>query len=243
MPRETFNYELARTEADVLALGHMVQRAIVDAVEALRRQDHNTARRIIRDDVHVNACRYDIEHDCLRLIATQQPMARDLRIIAAMLAISVELERIHDYAKGIGKITLLLGTTPLIQSLVDLSEMAHKAQNMLHQAMLAFARRDVQMARAIPLEDDEVDALYNKLYREVFTSVLNEPTFMEQGSYLLWAGHNLERTADRVTNICERIVFTVTGQMVELDTNNDINVDLSPTSKVTPIQTQSGSFK
>lgn len=225
MTRKIFTFELDRVEADVLAMGHRVQQAIVEAVEALRRQDFRTAERIIRDDRHINACRYNIESDCLRLIATQQPMARDLRLLAAMLAIAAELERIHDYAKGIGKITLLIGTEPLMKPLVDLPRMAHKAQEMLHEAMLAFARRDVQMARQIPLEDDEVDDLYNQIYREVFTYVLGDPAYIEQGSYLLWAGHNLERTADRVTNICERIVFTVTGQMIELDTNDDITLD------------------
>jgi phosphate transport system protein len=227
MARETFDYELQRLEADILALGHRVQRAIIDAVQALRQQDLPMARSIIRDDRHVNERRYVIESDCLKLIATQQPMGRDLRFLSAILAIASELERMHDYAKGIGHITLLIGSEPLMRPLVDLASMAQKAQEMLQRAMLAFARRDVQMARAIALEDDEVDALYNQFCREVMLCVLREPTLIEQGSYLLWTGHNLERTADRVTNICERIVFTVTGQMVELDVNDEISVDLT----------------
>lgn len=229
MARETFNIELESVEADILALGHRVQQAIVVAVEALCRQDLALARRIIQDDLYVNAKRYEIENECLRLIAMQQPMARDLRLLSSILAIATELERIHDYAKGIGKITLLLGLEPLLREpLGDLPLMAQTAQGMLHRSMLAFARRDVQMARAIPLEDDVVDRMYDEIYRGVFTAVLQNPTYMAQGSYLLWVGHNLERTADRVTNICERIVFIVTGQMVELDTNDDINVDVSP---------------
>lgn len=217
MARETFANELQRLEADLLSLGHMVQKAVMDGVEALRRQDLATAQRIIADDVYVNTRRYDIEAECMALIATQQPMAGDLRTLSAILAIASELERIHDYAKGIGKIVLLIDHKPLIKPIIDLPRIALKAQGMLHRAMLAFARRDVQVARALPCEDDEVDDLYNQIYREIFTYILADPQNLEQANYLLWAAHNLERTADRVTNICERIVYTVTGQMVELD--------------------------
>ena len=221
MARETFGNEIQRLEADVLSLGHMVQKAIVEVVEALRRQDTAVAQRIIADDMYVNSRRYDIEAECMALIATQQPMARDLRTLAAILAIASELERIHDYAKGIGKIVLRIGHRPLIKPLIDLPRMAYKAQGMLHRAILAFARRDVQMARALPLEDDEVDELYNQIYREIFTYILAEPQHLEQANYLLWVAHNLERTADRVTNICERIIYTVTGEMVELDVKQE----------------------
>lgn len=221
MARETFGNEIQRLEADVLSLGHMVQKAIVEVVEALRRQDAAVAHRIIADDAYVNNRRYDIEAECMALIATQQPMARDLRTLAAILAIASELERIHDYAKGIGKIILLIGHQPLIKPIIDLPRMAQKVQGMLHRAILAFARRDVQLARALPQEDDEVDDLYNQIYREIFTYILADPKNLEQGNYLLWAAHNLERTADRVTNICERTIYTVTGQMVELDVKMD----------------------
>jgi phosphate transport system protein len=221
MARETFGNEIQRLEADVLSLGHMVQKAIVEVVEALRRQDTAVAHRIIADDTYVNSRRYDIEAECMTLMATQQPMARDLRTLAAILAIASELERIHDYAKGIGKIVLRIGHQPLIKPIIDLPRMAQKAQSMLHRAILAFARRDVQMARALPQEDDEVDDLYNQIYREIFTYILANPQNLEQGNYLLWVAHNLERTADRVTNICERTIYTVTGQMVELDVKED----------------------
>lgn len=222
MTRKTFIYELQRLEADVLSLGHMVQKALVDSVEALRQQDLQSARRIIADDIYVNTRRYDIESECMALLATQQPTAVDLRTLAALLAITGELERIHDYAKGIGKINLLIGQTPLIKPLVDLPRMSLKAQAMLHRSMVAFSRRDAQMARAIPEEDDEVDELYNQIYREIFTYILSDPQCLEQGNYLLWAAHNLERAADRATNICERIIYTVTGRMVELDQDEHI---------------------
>ncbi|MCB0035170.1 MAG: phosphate signaling complex protein PhoU [Anaerolineales bacterium] len=224
MARETFSYELQRLEADTLALGHLVQKAIVESVGALKKRDIVLSRRIIHQDREVNTRQYDLESECMALIATQQPTAGDLRTLGAIMAIASELERIHDYAKGIAKISLLIGSDPLIKPLTDLPRMAFIAQGMLHRSMLAFSRRDIQMAREIPKEDDEVDNLYNQIYREIFTYILAEPHNLEQGNYLLWAAHNLERTADRVTNICERIVYTVTGQMVELDAEEELSV-------------------
>ena len=134
-----------------------------------------------------------------------------------MLAIISELERIGDYAKGISKINLMIGEEPLIKPLVDLPWMAEKARDMLHRALEAFVQRDVDLARAIPADDDEVDALYNQVYRELLTFIMADPSTIDQATYLLWAAHNLERAADRVINICERVVFTVTGEMVEMD--------------------------
>jgi len=165
----------------------------------------------------LNEKRFAIEDAALALIATQQPIAGDLRTIAAVLAIISELERIGDYAKGISKINLMMEETPLLKPLVDIPRMAEKARNMLHQALEAFVQRDVDLARAIPDEDDAVDALYNQLYRELLTFIINDPATIDQATYLLWAAHNLERAADRVINICERVVFTVTGEMVEMD--------------------------
>ena len=142
-----------------------------------------------------------------------------MRTIAAVLAIISELERIGDYAKGISKINLMMGEAPLLKLLVDIPRMAEKARDMLHQALEAFMQRDVGLARAIPDEDDEVDALYNQVYRELLTFIINDPSTMDQVTYLLWVAHNLERAADRVTNICERVVFTVTGEMMEMNAN------------------------
>jgi phosphate transport system protein len=164
--------------------------------------------------------RYAIESACLTLIATQQPMATDLRVIAAVLDISTELERMHDYLKGIAKITLMIGELPHLTPLSDFPQMASRVREMLHQALTAFAGRDeklAQLARSIPGQDDEVDELYNRVYHQLLALILADPTTADQANYLLWAAHNLERTADRVTNICERVIFTVTGQLVELD--------------------------
>jgi phosphate transport system protein len=217
MIREAFERDLQRLQDEVLVLGSMVEKAIIESVEVLKRQDMEGARRLIAEDRILNEKRFAIEDDTLVLIATQQPMAGDLRTLAAVLAIISELERIGDYAKGISKINLMIGEEPLIKPLVDLPWMAEKARDMLHRALEAFVQRDVDLARAIPADDDEVDALYNQVYRELLTFIMADPSTIDQATYLLWAAHNLERAADRVINICERVVFTVTGEMMEMD--------------------------
>jgi len=216
MLREAFDKDLQRLEDETLALGSMVENAIMESVEILKRRDMEGARRLIARDRRINEKRFAIEDEALSLIATQQPMARDLRTIAAVLDITHELERIGDYAKGIAKINLLIGEEPLVKPLIDVPLMATKAQDMLHRALDAFVRRDVDQARAIPAEDDEVDCLYNQIFRELIDYLLKDPNVSQGANYLLWVAHNLERSADRVTNICERVVFTVTGEVVEL---------------------------
>jgi phosphate transport system protein len=208
---------LGNLEDRVLALGSLVEKALLDSVRALKYRDMKRGRRLIADDRIINEQRYAIEADTLALIATQQPMAGDLRTLAAILEIVTELERIGDYAKGIARINEMIGEEPLIKPLVDLPRMADEAQDMLHQALDAFVQRDVELARAIPERDDTVDELYKQVYRELITIVIAEPAKIEQSNYLLWAAHNLERAADRVTNICERVVFTVTGELAELN--------------------------
>ena len=146
-------------------------------------------------------------------------MASDLRILAAMLHIITELERIGDYAKGVARISLMIGEKPLLKPLIDIPRMALQASSMLHQSLQAFVKRDVELAHAIPSQDEEIDGLYNQVYRELMTYVLSDPRHIEQVNYLLWVAHNLERSADRVTNICERVVFAVTGELVELSSD------------------------
>jgi phosphate transport system protein len=196
----------------------MVERAIIQSVNLLKRRDVAGARRLIAEDLRINEERFAIEADCLTLIATQQPLAGDLRTIAAILEIATELERIGDYAKGIAKINVIMGHEAPLKPLVDIPLMAEKALDMLHRSLDAFVRQDLALARAIPKEDDEVDALYNRVYRELLTIIMGDPRTIDQANYLLWVAHNLERTADRVTNICERVVFTITGEMAEMDT-------------------------
>jgi len=220
MTRAAFDRELQRLQDEMLAMASMVENAIMESVETLKRRDMEGSQRIIVQDGTINKKRFDIEADCLVAIATQQPMASDLRILAAIFDITSELERIGDYAKGIARINLMIGEGPLLKPLVDVPRMAEKARDMLHRSLEAFVRRDTAMARAIPTEDDEVDNLYDQVYRELMTYIMADPRAIEQANYLLWAAHNLERAADRVTNICERVIFTVTGEFLELDSDS-----------------------
>ncbi len=195
----------------------MAADALRRAVEALKAQDLEASRQVIRGDEAINAKRFEIEGACLRLIATQQPMAGDLRSIAAVLEIITDLERCADYAAGISKIALMIGKESFIKPLIDVPRMMEVATSMLEQALQAFVDRDVQEARRVAGLDDEVDALYNQVYNELLSFMLQDPRTIHQATHLLWVAHNLERFADRVTNICERVVFTVTGEMREIN--------------------------
>jgi phosphate transport system protein len=199
----------------------MVETALVEAVETLKRRDMDAAQCLIAQDQAINEKRFAIEANTLTLIATQQPVARDIRTLAAVLEITTELERIGDYAKGIAKINLLLGEGPLLEPVAYLPRMAEKARQMLYRALGAFVQGDVGLARVISDQDSEVDELYNRVYRGLLDCILQDSSGIDQSNYLLWAAHNLERAADRVVNICERVVFTVTGEMVEMDTEDD----------------------
>lgn len=217
MPRVVFEQELEHLQDEILMLGSMVSQALCDSVEALKAQDLEQAQLLIAGDRAINKKRYEIEEESLVLIATQQPMASDMRLLAAILEIATELERIGDYGKGIGKIILLIGKEPLIKPLVDIPLMCDKVLAMLKQALDAFIDQDVATARAIPKQDDEVDALYNKVHRDLIAIIMENPQTIDRANYLLWAAHNLERAADRVTNICERVIYTATGELIEMD--------------------------
>jgi phosphate transport system protein len=225
MPRQTFEHDLQRLQDDLLVLGSLVEDALIESVDALKRQDLQRARKLIANDRLINDKRFAIEAQVMELIATQQPMASDLRVLASVLEIATELERIGDYAKGIAKVNLLIGEERLIKPLIDLPRMAEKARDMLRQALDAFVRRDTELARAVAAGDGEVDGLYNQVYRELLTFIMADPRTINQATHLLWVGHNLERAADRVTNICERVIFTVTGEMVEIDGSEDMGVE------------------
>jgi phosphate transport system protein len=220
MTRQSFDRELQRLEDDLLAMGSMVEEALIESVQQLKQRDFQGSRRLIAADKVINERRFAMEEEVMTLIATQQPMAGDMRLLAAILEMVTELERIGDYAKGNARINLLIGEQPLVKPLIDLPVMAEKAGNMLHQALGAFVRRDVEGARAIAQRDDEIDALYNQIYRELLSYIMEDRHIIEQANLLLWVAHNLERTADRVINICERVVFTVTGELAELDTDD-----------------------
>ncbi len=220
-PRETLERQTKELLDEILIMGSMVEQAISDSVEALKKRDIDTSRRIYTEDQRINEKHFEIENKTLTLIATQQPVARDLRLLAAILEVATELERIGDYAKGIARINILMGSAPLVKPLIDIPRMAELGLDMLHRALGAFVNRDIDTARAIPKEDDTIDALYNQVYRELLTYMIADPTTIDRSTYLLWAAHNLERLADRVTNICERVVYVVTGEILEMDISDD----------------------
>ena len=216
-PRSYFDDQLQNLQDELLALSSMVDKAISHSVESLKHRDHVVSQRVIRDDEAINQKRFEIEERALTLIATQQPMARDLRIIASVIHIVTDLERMGDYAEGIAKINLLHGDQPLLKPLIDVPRMAELCRDMLRRSMDAFVARDAEAAKAIAAEDDEVDALYDQVYHELVMFMVSDPTTIERATWLLWAAHNLERVADRVTNICERVAFLVTGRMEEMN--------------------------
>lgn len=222
MPREMFEHELKKLQAQVLAMAAQVESALTESVEILRRRDLEASHRLIAQDRSINEQRFAIEEDCLVAVATQQPMAGDLRILAAILFIVNELERIGDYAKGIAKINLMIGPGPLLKPLLDIPKMADKTSAMLQQSLDAFVNRDVALARQIPKEDDEVDVLFERVNQELLEMIIADPRVTRQANLLLWAAHNLERAADRVTNLCERTVFAVTGELMELDEDDHV---------------------
>ena len=197
-------------------MGSMVEKAIQRSVDALRNRDLVLARRIVEQDVEINRLRFDIEEKCIALIATQEPVARDLRDIVAVLNIIVDLERMGDHAEGIARICIMIGDQPPIKPLIDIPRMAEKAQLMLHRSLDALVERDAELAVQICQDDDEVDALYDQVYKELLVYMINDPKAIDRATHLLWVAHNLERIADRSTNIAERVVFLVTGHMQEL---------------------------
>lgn len=230
MPRKSFDRELQGLQDDVLVLGSVVEKAIAEAVQALQQQDHKAARDLIARDRAINEKRYAIEGDALTLIARQQPLASDLRTIFTVLEIATELERIGDYAKGIAKVGVLMDGEHLLKPFAQIPRMADLARRMLQQALEAFVQRDAALARAIGAQEQEMDALHNAVYRELLSLITADPDNVDRASYLLWVAHNLERTADRVLNICERVIFTVTGEMVEMDVEEGEDMGLEALS-------------
>jgi phosphate transport system protein len=218
MARETFERQLQLILDQVLILGSMVEQAVLDSLDALKRRDLAAAHRIYEADLQINEKRYSIESNVITLIATQQPMARDVRFLAAILEIITELERIGDYAKGICKITQLISEEEIEPVLIyDLEQMANFGLDMLRRALDAFVAGDSTTAREIPLEDDKVDRLYNQMYHKLMEQMAADITTIDRANHIMWAAHNLERMSDRVTNICERIIYVATGEMRELD--------------------------
>lgn len=217
MPRDLFTAEIRQLQDEVLVLGSMAEKAILDSLQALRDGDLAGSRKIIEDDLKVNKKRFEIEDRCIFVIASQQPMATDLRSLASILYIITDLERIADHAEGIARINLMLGDEPLPRRLGYIPSMSDRAVTMLRDSLKAYIEHDVESARRICDADDEVDRLQDAVYDDCIKGMIADPTTIQRNTYLLWTAHNLERIADRCTNICERVIYLVTGRMEEIN--------------------------
>lgn len=214
--RGTLDRELDTLRDDLLRLGGMVEQAIERSVRALKTRDQALAREVIANDLAINEMRFRIEEECLTVIATQQPAAGDLRAIIACMTMVVELERMGDHAEGIAEIVVRMGDEPLVKPLIDIPRMAEITARMLRRSLDAFLARDPVLAREIAAQDDHVDQLYGQILRELLTIMIERPDTIVRGTYLLWVAHDLERIGDRITNICERVIFMTTGTFTEL---------------------------
>lgn len=217
MVKEIFQEEKRKLEKEVLAMGEMVIEAINRSLEALKQRNVEEAKKIASSDILINKKRWDIEEKCINLIATQQPVASDLRELISILNIITDLERMGDHAEGIAKIVIMYGKEPLIKPLIDIPQMAKIGTEMIQKSLEAFINRDAKAARLICDQDDQVDGLQEQIYRELLTYMLEDPKTITRATYLLWVAHNLERIADRATNICERVIFLVEGTMEEIN--------------------------
>lgn len=217
MVRADFDRDLRQLQDDLLMLGNMVEKATAKAMHALKERDLDLSRQVIDDDDHIDSKRFQLEEHCIELIARQQPLARDLRVLVTVLHIAVELERMGDYAEGIGKISLMMGEEPPLKPLIDLPRMADKAMDMLRRSLDALVNRDSTAAVGVCNDDDEVDALYDQVFRELLFFMIQDPRTVQRATYLLWVAHDLERLADRATNIAERVIYLVTGKMTEIN--------------------------
>lgn len=217
--RTGFHKRLHDTQDNLLLMGSMVEKAIMRSIDALKRRDVALAHQVIDDDCRVNDKRFEIEDRCVQLMATQQPMAGDLRTLVGVLSVVAELERIGDYAAGIATNTMALAEEPPLRLPPGLPRMAEKAADMLRRSLAAFVSRDAEAARRIADEDDEIDEAYDSVLRELIDAMIRDPDIVNRAVRLIWVAHRLERNGDRVTNICERVVFVVTGRMEEFGTS------------------------
>tara|TARA_B100000745_G_C20115331_1_gene381820 strand:+ start:444 stop:1115 length:672 start_codon:yes stop_codon:yes gene_type:complete len=217
MLRADLDRQLNQLQQEVTSLAGIVEKATLRAIDALKTRDLAESRQVIKEDDYIDQKRYEVEERCVDLIATQQPMAGDLRNIIALMHISVELERMGDYAEGISKISLLMGPNPPLKPLIDIPKMSDRATLMLRNSIDALVSRDVIKANQVLKDDDEVDALYDLVYRDLLVFMTEDPNTIERATYLLWIAHDLERIADRATNIAERVIYLVTGKIVNSD--------------------------
>ena len=214
MPRADFEMNLTLVQEEIIQLSSMVEKAIYKSVDALKKRDVKASKQVIEEDDLIDLKQQALEERCIELIALESPIAGDLRILISAMMIANELERMGDYAEGIAKISVSMGNLPPLKPLIDIPRMADKAAVMLRDSTQAFITRDVDLAHKVVESDDEVDDLYDQVYRELLTYMLEEAGTIQRATYLLWVSHDLERVADRATNIAERVIYLVTGQMV-----------------------------
>lgn len=220
MPREQFQRQIAALQDRVLEMGSMVERAVDRAMQALMDRDVPLAKQVIDDDEDINAIGFHLQNACISLLAQQAPMAGDLRVIVSVTAIMSDLERMGDHAEGIARIVVTMQDEPLVKPLIDLPIMATRAKEMLRNAVHAFIEQDVEAAYRVGAADDEVDRLYDQIYADLIQVMIGDPTTIEPSTHLLWVAHNLERIADRATNIAERTVYSATGMLPQMDVSS-----------------------
>jgi phosphate transport system protein len=211
------DHDLRYIQDELLRMASMLNNAIHRSVQALSGRDASLARQIVADDAEINTLRFEIEEKCVVAIATQQPAAGDLRAIVAAMNIVSDLERMADHAAGIAKVVIKMGDEPLLKPLVDIPRMAEECRNMVTRALDAYMTRDAEMAHAVAARDDIIDGLYQQVFRELLTFMLEDPKTTSRALYLLFAAHNLERIGDRAVNIAERVIFLTSGKMKELN--------------------------
>ncbi|MBT5774242.1 MAG: phosphate signaling complex protein PhoU [Dehalococcoidia bacterium] len=218
--REHFHRQLAELQDTVLEMTSMVDRAIERSLSALVNRDVPLAEAVIKEDRLVNEIGYRIQNQCVELLARQSPLAGDLRLVVSVSALATELERMADHAEGNAKIVVMMQNEPLVKPLVDIPIMAEKARAMMNKAIQAFLDKDLDAAHEVDADDDEVDTLYDLIYGDLIQVMVNDPSKIEAATRLLWVAHNLERIGDRATNIAERTVYTVTGQLPQMDVSS-----------------------
>jgi phosphate transport system protein len=215
--RQEFVHRLDEVRDAVLNLGSMADKAVDRAVDALRARDLTMARRVIREDQQINQQRFDVEQSAILLMATQQPMASDLRFLAGVLHIATDLERMGDHARSIARLAIKLGDEPPLKPLIDIPKMGALCHDRLRGALDALVDRDPDLARRVAEGDAETDRLQDAVYEELLEIMTRDPAAITRATYLLWVTHNLERVGDHITNICERVIYILTGHMEELN--------------------------
>ena len=211
MPRTEYENQLQRIQDELLQIGGLVESSISKALEALKNRDLEASRQVVEDDDVIDFRQLALEEQCIDMLALQQPMGGDLRTLVSVLQIASELERMGDYAEGIAKISLRMGDVPLLKPLIDIPRMGEMSTRMLRNSLRALVNHDNAAARQVSIDDDEVDALYDQVFRELLTYMIEDPRTIRRATYLIWVAHDLERIADRATNIAEKVIYVTTG--------------------------------